>query len=85
MPQRKQSLTDDSMEYIDDSDLEEHNSIVDNEGTASLEEANQKSLQQSYHELSFKLIADDSSKIQVASQLHSSKTSSRKADVNRFQ
>ena len=64
MPQRKQSLTDDSMEYIDDSDLEEHNSIVDNEGTASLEEANQKSLQQSYHELSFKLIADDSSKIQ---------------------
>ena len=63
MPLRKQSLSDDSMEYIDDSDLEEHNSIVDIEDTTSVDEANQKSLQQSYLELTSKLNADDSSKI----------------------
>ncbi len=63
MPLRKQSLSDDSMEYIDDSDLEEHNSIVDKEDTTSVDEANQKSLQQSYLELTSKLNADDSSKI----------------------
>ena len=63
MPRRKQSLSDDSMEYIDDSDLEEHNSIVDKEDTTSVDEANQKSLQQSYLELTRKLNADDSSKI----------------------
>lgn len=63
MPLRKQSLSDDSMEYIDDSDLEEHNSIVDKEDTTSVDEANQKSLQQSYLELTRKLNADDSSKI----------------------
>jgi len=51
MPLRKQSLSDDSMEYIDDSDMEEHNSIVDKEDTTSVDEANQKSLQQSYLEL----------------------------------
>ena len=63
MPLRKQSLSDDSMEYIDDSDLEEHNSIVDKEETTSVDEANQKSLQQSYLELTSKLNADYSSKI----------------------
>lgn len=63
MPLRKQSLSDDSMEYIDDSDLEEHNSIVNKEETSSVDEANQKSLQQSYLELNRKLTADDSSKI----------------------
>lgn len=63
MPLRKQSLSDDSMEYIDDSDLEEHNSSVNKEETSSVDEANQKSLQQTYLELTRKLNADDSSKI----------------------